>query len=393
MTRLNETTNIHHLKIDDKEVILIGTAHVSKKSAEIVKETIELEVPDIVCIELDQGRFDSLKNKESWKNTDITQIIKNGQSGYFFINIILSNYQRRLAEQFNINSGQEMLQAIESCKYVGAELVLADRDIQITFKRIWQGCSLWEKLKLLVTVLMSIFEDGEISEEDLESLQQEDILSAALSEMGETFKNVKKHLLDERDQYLAYIIKSSKGKKIVAVLGAAHVPGVISELDKEQDIESITKIKGKSNSSKIRNWIIPILFIGLILITFSINPASGIDQTLYWLLLTSGGAGLGALCALAHPLTILFAIIVAPISALHPVLAAGWFAGLSETYFRKPKVQDFENLAIDLKSFKGFWTNGVMRILLTVILTNLGCAIGNISGSLNIIQLFLQNYF
>ncbi|MEG0495221.1 MAG: TraB domain-containing protein, partial [Eubacterium sp.] len=195
-----ESNNITRLTVGDKEIILIGTAHVSPTSVSQVKELIETECPDSVCIELDEGRYESLNQKERWADTDIIKIIKSGKAGFLFANIILSNYQRKLAEQFDIHSGQEMIQGIESAKTCDAELVLADRSIQITFNRIWKGCGLWEKMKLLTTIIMSIIDDEEITEEELEELKTEDMLSAALSELSISFKGVKKHLVDERDQ-------------------------------------------------------------------------------------------------------------------------------------------------------------------------------------------------
>ncbi|MEF9918078.1 MAG: TraB/GumN family protein [Eubacterium sp.] len=385
-----ESNNITRLTVGDKEIILIGTAHVSPTSVSQVKELIETECPDSVCIELDEGRYESLNQKERWADT--IKIIKSGKAGFLFANIILSNYQRKLAEQFDIHSGQEMIQGIESAKTCDAELVLADRSIQITFNRIWKGCGLWEKMKLLTTIIMSIIDDEEITEEELEELKTEDMLSAALSELSISFKGVKKHLVDERDQYLAYKIKNAPGKKIVAVLGAAHVPGITEEVYKKQDIDALNAVPPKSKMGKIVGWSIPILLIALVALTFTVNPGSGFEQTRNWLIWTTTLAGFGALLAGGHILTILTAIVAAPISALSPVLAAGWFSGIAEAHFRKPKVEDFEALPKDLGSIKGLWHNKVTKILLVVVLTNVGCAIGNITGSINVIGIFIQTF-
>ncbi len=174
-----ESSNIHHIVVNDKEIILVGTAHVSNNSVKEVQDVIENEEPDAVCIELDAQRFEAITKKDKWSNTDIVQIIKSKRAGFMFVNIILSNYQRKLAEQFGIESGQEMIQGIASAKECGAELVLADRNIQITFNRIWRGCSIWEKIKLIFTIMLSVIDDEEISEEELENLKTEDMLSAA----------------------------------------------------------------------------------------------------------------------------------------------------------------------------------------------------------------------
>lgn len=385
-----ESSNITRIQLGEKEIILIGTAHVSKNSALEVRETIEREEPDTICIELDAQRYESINQKDKWSNTDIVQIIKSKRAGFLFANILLSNYQRKLAEQFNIESGQEMMEGIACAKETGAELVLADRNIQITFNRIWRGCSFFEKIKLLFTIALSVVDDEEITEEDLEELKSEDMLTAALSEMGSAFKGVKTYLVDERDQYLAYKIKNAKGKKIVAVLGAAHVPGIKEELYKTQDIKKLEEVPKKSNVGKILGWSIPILLVLLVGITFFINPNSGWEQTKSWILWNGALSALGTLLAGGHILAVLTAFVAAPISSLSPLLAAGWFAGIVEAHFRKPKVEDFESLPKDLGSFKGLWQNKVTKILMVVVFANLGSMIGTWMGGINIIGIFIK---
>ncbi|MGV8907249.1 MAG: TraB/GumN family protein [Acetobacterium sp.] len=387
-----ETSNITRLQVNGKEIILIGTAHVSKHSVEEVRETIKNEQPDSVCIELDAQRFEAISQKDKWSNTDIFKIIKSKRAGFLFANILLSNYQRKLAEQFGIESGQEMMEGIACAKEYGAELVLADRNIQITFNRIWRGCSLWEKTKLLFSIILSVVDDQEITEEDLEDLKSEDMLSAALAEMGSAFKGVKRYLVDERDQYLAYKIKNAPGDKIVAVLGAAHISGIKEELYKEQDIEKLEVIPPKSNVGKILGWMIPVIIVGLVVATFIANPGSGWEQAKSWILWTGLLSALGTLLAGGHILSVITAFVAAPITTLHPLLASGWFAGMAEAYMRKPKVEDFESLPKDLKSLKGLWRNKVTKILMVVVFANLGSSIGAWLGGLNIIGIFLQTF-
>jgi len=387
-----EENHITRVYIDDKEIILLGTAHVSTSSVEEVKKTIEMEQPDTVCIELDDGRFQSMMEKEKWANTDIVKVIRKGKAGMLFANILLANYQRKLANQFNINPGQEMLQAIASAKAADAELVLADRDIQITFGRIWKFSSFFEKLKLIVSITMSILDDEEISEEELENLKSSDMLNAALAEMSKEFKSIKKYLLDERDQYLAAKIKAAPGKKIVAVLGAAHVQGITKLMQEEYDIKALEFVPPRSKISKAIGWSLPIALVALVVATFIMNPMSGLEQTKNWLIWTMSLSGLGCLLAGGHILSILTSVITSPIAALSPVLATGWFSGITEAHVRKPKVEDFETLPVDLSHFKGLWKNKITRILMVVVLTNIGCSIGNIAGSINVISIFIQTF-
>ncbi len=388
-----ESNNVHRLQYLDKEIILIATAHVSKNSAQEVKEVIEREKPDSVCIELDEGRYKSLKDKDKWKNTDIVKVIKDKKVGFMFANILLSNYQRKIAEQFNISAGQEMIQGMDSCEELGANLVLADRNIQTTFSRVWRGVSFWGKIKLMASIVFSLVDDEDISEEDLEKMKQEDMLNSALSELSDSFPGLKTYLVDERDQYLANKIKNASGSKIVAVLGAAHVPGIKKEIYLDQDMEKINMIPAKTTFSKIAGWTVPVLIVGFILFTFSVDELTGISQLKSWILWNSSLAAVGTALALGHPLSILVSFLLAPISALHPLIAVGWFAGLVEAHFRKPKVEDFERLAKDLYSIKGMWKNKVTRVLLVVILANLGSVLGTFISGIDIFNTFIQTIF
>jgi len=237
---IDQEKNIHRIQHGDKELILVGTAHVSPKSAELVKEVVETEKPDAVCVELDAGRYDSIVNKKKWEDMDIIKVIKEKKTTFLLVNLALSAYQKRIANQFGINSGAEMIAGINAAKEIDARLVLADRDIKVTFSRIWRTMGFMGKMKLLGVLIASIFSKEEITEEELEKMKSEDMLESTLSEMSESFPELKEKLVDERDQYLANKIKNAPGKKIVAVLGAAHIPGIKKELEKEQDIQKIT---------------------------------------------------------------------------------------------------------------------------------------------------------
>jgi len=381
--------NLQRMQYQDKEIILIPTAHISKKSAEQVKEVIDSEKPDSVCVELDQQRFNSINDENKWSEMNIFQVIKEKKALLLLVNLIISSFQSRMAEKLGIKAGQEMRQGIESAQENEAELVLADRDIQITFKRVWAGLGFFEKLKLMFQVISMLFVDEEISEEELEELKSSDSLNIILAEMGESFPGIKKHLVDERDQYLANKIKNAQGEKIVAVLGAAHVPGVKKELFKEQDMVNLDKTPPKKNWPKLFSWGIPLLVAFIIIYSFSTNVAAGIEITKTWIIWNGSLSALGVLIARGHILTIVTAFLAAPLSSLNPTLAAGWFAGLAEAYLRKPKVKDFQSLSEGI-SFKTIWTNKVTKILLIVVLANLGSVIGTAVAGANIIKTFME---
>lgn len=383
--------NITRIHLDGKELILIGTAHVSKNSAEQVKEVIEAERPDSVCIELDEQRYQSIMEENKWKNMDIFQVIKENKATLLLMNLAISSFQNRMANQFGIQAGQEMIQGIQSAKDTDATLVLADRNIQITFSRIWRGIGFRGKAMLLAQILAGIFSKESISEEDLEKMKNQDTINAILHEFTESFPKLKTPLIDERDQYLAQKIKDAPGDKVVAVLGAAHVPGITKEIEKEHDLANLTKVPPKSKVPKIIGWSIPILILSLVAYTFFINPTAAMQQTMSWILWHGSFSALGAAIALGHPLAIITAFIAAPITALDPITAAGWFTGLVQAYFGRPNVSDFENLSNDVFHVKGFWHNKVTRILLVVVLSNLGSSLGTFIGGADVIRLFIKS--
>ncbi|WP_067727815.1 TraB/GumN family protein [Oceanobacillus damuensis] len=383
--------NITRLHINDKEYILIGTAHVSKDSAEQVKAVIEAEKPDSVCIELDEQRYQSVTEGNKWKDTDIFEVIKNKKASLLLMNLAISSFQKRMAKQFGISPGQEMIQGIESAKEHGAELVLADRDIQITFSRIWGNIGLKGKALLLMQVVGSIFSNEKISEEELEKMKQQDTINAMLQEFTEHFPKLKTPLIDERDQYLSQKIKDAPGEKVVAVLGAAHVPGITKEIHKEHDLKRLSKRPAKSKKPKIIGWAIPLVIVAIIAYTFYMNPSAGLQQTISWVIWNGSLAAIGAIIALAHPLAILTAFVVAPITSLNPLLAAGWFAGFVQAYVKKPNVGDFESLSGDVHTVKGFWKNKVTQILLVVVFANLGSSAGTLIGGVDVIRVFIEN--
>ena len=384
--------NIVKTIYQDKEIYLVKTAHVSKNSVEDVRKCIEEVNPDAICIELDKDRYDKLKNPNNWRDQDISKIIKEKKVGFLLVNIILASFQRRMAKNMDTNSGGEMIEGIKQSEVLNVPLILADRPIKLTFSRIWNNLGIFEKSKLLVSIISSIFDDEELSEEDLASLKQADALESALNEVGKEFPVVKKILVDERDQYLSSKIKNAPGKKIVAIVGAAHAKGIINNLNSDIDTTSLEVVNKKKGIGNIIKWAIPILIIAMIAYTLITNRDVGLSQIKSWILWNGTLSALGTLLALGHPLSIITAFIMAPITSLNPLLAAGWFAGLVEALIRKPKVKDFEDIAQDTSTFKGFWKNRVTRILLVVVFANVFSSIGTIISGLGIFSTFLKNF-
>lgn len=368
-----------------KEIILIPTAHVSQESAKLVRETIEEEKPDSICIELDEQRYKNLKNPDAWKNTNIIDIIKQKKVTLLIANLILSSYQKNIAKKLKTKPGQEMIEGMKASEEFGINLVLADRSIQTTFMRIWRKMGFFERIKLFFS-LMSIDDDEDVSEEDLQKLIERDNLELAIEDMGKDYPQIAATLLHERDKYLAYNIKNAPGDKVIAILGAAHTPGVEDEVFKEQNIEELNKIPPKSLAGKVLPWLIPILIVVLIGLGFKQSMNTGMAQIKSWFLFNSVLAALLTALCLPHPLSVLTAFVAAPFTSINPMLACGWFAGLVEASLKKPTVEDVNNIPEDIFSIKAWIHNKFLKALLVVILANIGSSIGTIIAGSKIIQ-------
>jgi pheromone shutdown-related protein TraB len=374
---INNTNNIHHLVFEDKEIILLGTAHVSKESVRLAVDVIEAEKPDTVCVELCESRYQSIRQKDKWQDTDIVKVIKEKKTFLLLSNLLLVSFQKRIADKLDVKPGEEMIKAMEIGEALGAEIHLADRNIRITLLKTWRAMGLWSKVKLLFQLILSIGKIDEINEEDIEKMKQEDVLHTLLSEVGKSLPILKDILIDERDQYLAQKIRTAPGNKIVAVVGAGHVPGIKKCWNKDIDIEALEQIPPKGKTSGILKWIIPLAILVLVVLGFYHGGTNaGTDMIWWWVMANGILAGLGAVIAMAHPLTIVSAVLAAPLTSLNPLIAAGWVSGLVEAFSRKPKVKDFERLPEDILSIRGFWRNKVTRILLVVVFTNLGSSLG-----------------
>ena len=382
--------NIVKINYKDKEIYLIKTAHVSKNSVQDVDEAFNEINPDSICIELDKQRYESINNKEKWRDTDISKVIKENKVGLLLVNIILSSFQKRMAVSLESQNGAEMMEGIKLAKEYNKELVLADRSVNTTFSRIWNSLGLWEKSKLIVSLIGSVFDKEEISEEDLQNLKEADALEAALNEVSKEFPNLKKVLVDERDQFLSSKIKNASGKKIIAIIGAAHAKGIEKNINKDFDTDKLEKVVKKKGIGSLLKWLIPIAILAMLIYTVIVNKDTGVEQIKQWILWNGTSAAIGALICLGHPLTILVSFVAAPITSLNPLLSAGLFAGLVEATLRKPKVKDFEDITDDTSSLRGFFKNRVTRILLIFILVNLFSSIATFISGAGILTTFIN---
>jgi len=381
--------NVTKLQYGEKEIILVATAHISETSVQLVKETIAAERPDSVCIELDEARYKTIQDPKAWERTNVVQVIRQKKVGFMIAQLAISAYQKRMAKKLNTKVGGEMLQGIESAKEIGAELVLADRSIQVTFLRLWRLLKFREKMKLLFALILGDEEDGdgELTEEDILALLDQDMLASVLGEVHEEFPIIGQVLISERDQYLANKIKNAPGQKVLAVLGGAHVPGVIEEINKEQDMEKISTVPHRKSRKKYLALIIPLAFIVLFALSFRQGFDTGVHSLTVWWLWNGGLSALFALIALAHPLSILTAFMAAPVTTLVPfVLTSGLFAGLVEASIKKPAVGDLQRVPEDILSPKRWYKNRFLKVLAIFFLANIGSTIGTIVSGVSILQ-------
>lgn len=366
-------------ELKDKDIYLVGTAHVSKESVVDVETTVNLINPDSICIELCESRYQSIVEKERWKKMNIFKVVKEKKSLFLLTQLIMGSFYRKIGEQLDVPPGAEMIKGIDLAKSKNKELVLADRNIEVTLKRVWGGLGFFGKIKMAFQLISSLFVAEDIDSESIENLKQKDQMEEMMAEFSKGLPHVKERLIDERDIYLAEKIRTAPGKKIVAVVGAGHVKGMLNYLDKENDLTKITEIPKPSIWPKIIGWSIPLAIISLITYGFIKNGAAqSMDSIYIWFLVNGLFSALGAAIALGHPLTILTSFVAAPITSLNPMLAAGWFSGLVQAVIKKPTVEDMENLKEAFDSVKGFWLNPVSRVLLVVVLANAGSSIGTI---------------
>jgi len=342
-----------------------------------VEFVIKDQQPDTVCVELCPARFQSIKKKDQWLEMDIIKVIKEKKSFLLLSNLMLASFQKRIGDKLGVKPGEEMIRAIDTAEATGAEICLADRDITITLSRTWRSTGFWSKIKLLFQLILSMGGVEEIDEKAIEEMKQADMLESILSEVEKSHPVLREILIDERDRYLAQKIKTAPGKKIVAVVGAGHEPGIRKYINDDINIDALEVLPPKGRFAGILKWLIPAAIICLIIFGFFQGGVdAGKDMIVWWVAVNGIFAGIGAIIAFGHPLTILSAIFAAPLTSLNPMIAAGWVSGLVEAVARKPKVRDLESLPDDILSPRGFWRNKVTRILLVVVFTNLGSGIG-----------------
>jgi pheromone shutdown-related protein TraB len=381
--------DVHVLEVDGREFLVVGTAHISRESADLVREVIERERPDTVCLELDRQRYEALANPERWDALDVKQLIRNRQLAALIANLMLAAYQKKLGGALGVRPGAEQLEAGRTAEALSIPVALCDRDVRVTLRRAWASLSLWKKSLLLSTCLASAFERPQLSEDDLRELRQQDVVSRMMAELAEFLPALKRVLIDERDTYLAQRMRETSGRRAVAVVGAGHVAGLLAALRAPGPValDELDRIPPVSAVTRWLGWGIPASIVGaLVAIGITQGAEAAAKDLAFWVLVTGIPCTIGAAAAFAHPITIAAAFFTAPVTTLSPVIGAGHVLALVQAWAQPPVVAEFQRLGEDFTHPLRWWRNRLLRVLLVFILTTLGTLLGVYIGGWEIVS-------
>ncbi len=370
-----------------ENILLVGTAHVSRTSVEEVKQAIKEFSPDVVAVELDETRHKAITQKDEWEATPFTKLLKGNTLYFFLVQTLLASYQRRMGMEEGVEAGAEMVAALQAGEEAGAEVSLADRNIAITFRRAFVSMGFGEKMRISWELMKALvgLEGRPDGPESVDELLDQDLISTMMEELGEFAPSIKSVLIDERDLYLSTRIREAArgGKRVVAVVGAGHMKGIQRQLQDPEPVslDLLEEVpKKKFSPGKAIAYGIPVLILALFGLLIYDATVTGewrvvLEGFRNWVLLNGAFSALGALLARGHPISIVTAFLAAPITSLNPTLAAGWFAGIAEAWVRKPQVKDFQGIA-QLTTMKDFFSNKVTRVILVAAFANIGSMIG-----------------
>ena len=383
------------ISLNGRTITLLGTAHVSDESIKEVTDAIREQKPDCVAIELDEKRSRSMTDPESYRKLDIIAVLKRKEGFLLLANLVLASFQKRLGENVGVKPGDEMLAAMNTAAELGIPSVMVDRPIAVTLRRAWVKNSLWGKSKLISALIASALDKEKISPEQIEALKKSNEMDSMMTELAEYLPAIKEVLINERDRYLASRIWEANGERVLAVLGAGHLPGVEAYLkkiaagDETTDTSNIDQVPPKTGLSKYAGWLIPIAIIALVALGFALGGKRiGSEMIGSWIFWNASLAALGTLAAGGHPITIVSAAVGAPVTSLTPVIGVGLVTGVVQAYFCKPKVSDMENLQADATSIKGWYRNRLLRVLLVFLLSTLGSSTGTFIAGADIVKSF-----
>ncbi|HID44199.1 MAG TPA: TraB/GumN family protein [Chromatiaceae bacterium] len=385
MSETSSQEPIEELTINDSKLTLLGTAHVSKTSADMVEQLIEGNEYNAIAVELCPSRYNAILSPDSLAKMNLMDVIRSGRASMVIANLAMGAYQQRLAEQFGIEPGAEQRKAIELAQKHHLPVLLIDREIGTTLKRTAGNLSWWKRWTLFTGLLLSLISREEVEEEEIEKLKEGDMLETTFAEFAHDREDLYLPLIDERDTYMAARLtqeaEENGHEDILAVVGAGHLKGIRNKLEEgiSEPAKRITELDSLPEPSR---WpkIIPWIIVALVFIGFGIgfyrSPELGWQLVWSWVLINGSLSAVGAALAGAHPLTVITAFVAAPITSLNPTIGAGMVTAAAELWLRKPTVKDFETLRHDTTHWTGWWKNRVSRTLLVFLFSTLGSAAG-----------------
>jgi pheromone shutdown-related protein TraB len=334
-------------------VRLVGTAHISKDSVTEVEETIERERPDVVAVELDEGRYRQMKG-ELPDDLDAGDLLRGNTVFQFLAYWMLSYVQTRLGERFDIEPGADMHAAVETAESLGLGVALVDREIQTTIQRFWARMTLVEKLKLVGGLFLGLFGYGTDEEElDVEELTDADVVTAMMAEFRRFSPGGAEALIDERDAYIAHKLLALRtaGHDVIAVVGAGHREGIERYLADPESLPPMDSLVGtqKGRRFSIYKAVGYLIALGFLVFFFLLVMAGAQNDFLLrvfaaWFLFNGVFAFALAKLAGAHWPSATVGGAIAWMTSVNPLLAPGWFAGYVELRYQRVNVADIGTL-------------------------------------------------
>ena len=376
---------LRKLRLGKSEVILLGTAHVSRESVADVERAIVKEKPDAVLIELDEGRARNLRDPDHWKHTDIVQVIKSGKIYLLFSSILLSIFQKKMGDRLTSAPGAEFKKAIELSEQKKLAHYFVDREIRITLKRAWQSVGFFGKLRLMSELIASLFVTEDTASEDIEKLKEKDALQTLLDSMPPSFRRIREIVIDERDYYMAQKVRDivlhaeKEPKRALVVIGAGHLRGIEEAMQRDHDMQALTAVKEGSLWKSLVAFLAPIAIIVAFLSYFTFSGGKKVDiaETLkIWVIIKCSVTAAITIIWRPHILAYLAGILVSPVSTFLPVIKVGWVSALLEAMLRKPEVTDFEEMPEATTRFRAFYRNRIFRIFMVFFLGQFSSALG-----------------
>ncbi len=387
---------VRRLRLGETELVLLGTAHVSRASAEAVARLLENEDFDAVAVELCPSRYHALMNPDALERLDILQAIRQGRAQVILANLALGAYQQRLAEELGVEPGAEMRVAADEARARGLPVLLIDRDIGTTLKRVYRSVPWWRRLGLVGALLGSVVSREKVDEKEIERLKEGDILESTFSQFADEDQGLFEPLIAERDRYmvarLCQELADAGLRRVLVVVGAGHLKGMTERLaagcppDPAREVAELESLPPPSPWPRRLPWLIVALILSGFAIGFARSPELGWNLVKEWVVINGGLAALGALLARGHPLTVLAAFLAAPLTSLNPMVGAGMVTALVEGALRRPSIGDVQRLRRDTAHLRGWWRNRVARILLVFLFSTLGSAAGTYLAGFRIFE-------